>query len=188
SGVGFRPEGGFSREGDGVEPAREPALELALRVGSLANRASLAAVGGRWEIRGDPTEAALLVAARKAGLDRERLLERWPEVGEVPFSSERMLLATFHRGPDRPEAYVKGAPARVIECGARLLGPAGEEAPLDDDTRATILERNDAMAAGGLRVLALARGAADSAEEGALRDLTLVGLVGMSDPPAAGVL
>src|SRR5690606_30186973 len=108
--------------------------------------------------------------------------------GEVPFSSERMLMATFHRGPDAAEVYVKGAPARVIERCVRLLGPSGEEAPLDDDIRAAVLERNDAMAAGGLRVLALARGAADSAEEGALHDLTLLGLVGMSDPPAAGVL
>lgn len=185
-GTGYRPEGGFAVDGEPVELPREPVLERALRVGALANRASLEPAEGAWTIRGDPTEAALLVAARKAGMERDELLERWPETGELPFSSERMLMATFHRGAEGSLAYVKGAPARVLERSASLLTPSGE-VPLDAASRERVLEKNRELAARGLRVLALAEGTAVSPGEGELQGLTLVGLVGMSDPPAAGV-
>ncbi|HET8654335.1 MAG TPA: HAD-IC family P-type ATPase, partial [Longimicrobiaceae bacterium] len=186
TGVGYAPEGEFRRDGARVDATDDPALALSLRIAALANRASLEATDGAWVIHGDPTEAALLVAARKAGLAREDLLESWPETGEIPFSSERMAMATFHRGPDGPVVYVKGAPARVLEHCARVLGPRGEAA-LDDAARETVLAENLAMAARGLRVLALAGGRGGEPGDDGLRGLTFVGLVGMSDPPAPGV-
>ena len=185
-GTGYRPEGGFSVEGREVEPAETPGLEAALRIGALANRAALEEEEGEWAIRGDPTEAALLVAARKAGLDPASLHERWPETGEVPFSSERMLMATFHEGPAGSVAFVKGAPLRVLERCSTLLTTEGE-AELDAAAREEIAAQNGALAARGLRVLALASGSLAPAPDEDLRGLTFVGLVGMSDPPAEGV-
>ncbi|MGH7445513.1 MAG: cation-translocating P-type ATPase, partial [Longimicrobiales bacterium] len=152
----------------------------------LTNRASLQQDGDDWDIVGDPTEAALLVAARKAGLERRVLLQRWPQTGEVPFSSERMLMATFHQEGDSNVAYVKGAPARVLERSEHVLMGDGAVA-FDEALRARVTEHNRAMAARGLRVLALAYGAGEPANADALKGLTLVGLVGLSDPPADGV-
>jgi P-type Ca2+ transporter type 2C len=186
SGAGYAPEGSISRGGSPVQPGEDPLLDTALRIGALNNRAALVPEGGAWKIRGDPTEAALLVAAAKGGLDREALIEAWPESGELPFSSERMLMATFHQGDGGPLVYAKGAPARVLDRCTRLLTPRGE-VPLDAAGREEVLERNVQMASRGLRVLGLARGASDHVDDGSLRDLTFVALAGISDPPAAEV-
>ncbi|HEX7049540.1 MAG TPA: cation-translocating P-type ATPase [Longimicrobiales bacterium] len=188
SGVGYAPDGVFSEDGVTVRPATVPALELALRIGALANRADVARTGAGWTVRGDPTEAALLVAARKAGLDREALRAALPETGEVPFSSERQLMATFHRAADGGTvAYVKGAPARIVALCERRIEPGGEERPLDTGDREALLARNRKLAAQGLRVLALACGRVREPRGAALRGLTFVGFVGMIDPPAPGV-
>ena len=71
-------------------------LERALAVADRANNAACSERDGRWTVQGDPTEGALLVAARKAGLERRPLDARFPRVGEVPFSSERKLMSTVH--------------------------------------------------------------------------------------------
>jgi Ca2+-transporting ATPase len=187
TGRGYAPEGGLLREGRPLAPPERERVEAALRVGLLANRAELERTDGGWRIRGDPTEAALLVTGRKAGLDRERLTAEWPEVGEVPFSSERRLMATFHRPASGGlVACVKGAPGRTLELCSRALGDRGEE-PLDAAGRDAIRGINEAMGARGLRVLALATGRVSEAAEPALRDLLFLGLVGMIDPAAEGV-
>src|SRR4029079_7786842 len=72
-------------------------LQRALAVADRANNASLHQRDGQWTVEGDPTEGALIVAARKAGLAEERLTRRFARVGEVPFSSERKLMSTLHR-------------------------------------------------------------------------------------------
>jgi P-type Ca2+ transporter type 2C len=185
SGAGYDPKGGFSAGGVPLAPAEHPVLLEALRIGALCNRAEVLEKDGRWEAVGDPTEAALLVAARKAGLDRRRLKEEWPEQAEIPFSSERAWMATFHAAGGGTVAFVKGAPGRIVERSTAAAERGGER-PLDDAGRAALLERNRELAARGLRVLALARGAARPGEEP--QRLTLVGLVGMEDPVAAGVL
>jgi Ca2+-transporting ATPase len=187
TGTGFAAQGGFTADGVPLDVRDEPALELALRVGALSNRAGLEpGADGVHEVTGDPTDAALLVAAAKAGLDRATLLARWPDAGELPFSSERMLMATLHHGPEGPLTCVKGAPSRVLERGSRLLTASGE-VELDAAGRARVLAMNRELAARGLRVLALATGASDRVDDEAVRGLTIVGLVGMSDPPAPGV-
>ena len=187
TGTTYEPAGEF-RDGDRTIRANEtPILNEALRIGTLANRAELVRDEDRWSPVGDPTEVALLVAARKAELDRDRLLEELPEVAAVPFSSERQWMATFHRARDGGSiVYVKGAPGRIIERSTRELTASGEGA-LDDAGRQRLLDLNRAVAARGLRVLAVARGTARDANEDAVRELTFVGLVGISDPPAEGV-
>ena len=174
----------------GRQEAGAHAVHVALRTATLANRAEIGPRGS--PPRGDPTEVALLLAARRAGIERNALLAQWAEVGEVPFSSERMLMATFHRdatGDSSGEtavAHVKGAPRRVLPLCDRWLAPGGN-AILDDAGRATILAANEAMAARGLRVLALACGPVSAPAESALAKLLFVGLIGLMDPPAPGV-
>jgi Ca2+-transporting ATPase len=164
--------------GDPVEARTNPAIASALRIAALANRADVRRVGDGWEERGDPTEIALLSLALQGGVDRDALLEQWPELAELPFSSERMLMATYHRSPDGLlMAQVKGAPGPVAAL-CETLSP-GE--------RSRLLSDNESLAAEGLRVLALAEGAVDSTDEEDLRGLTFVGLVAMIDSPGDGV-
>lgn len=187
SGSGYAPEGEFLEEGRALDPARDGPLAMTLRAGALANRADLVREDGGWRVRGDPTEAALLVAARKAGLDRERLLEEWPWEGEVPFSSERRLMATFHREDGGGlRACVKGAPGRILELSGRILMSEGERA-LEPAERDRLLQVNEEMAGRGLRVLGLATARVEAPEESELEDLTFLGFAGILDPPAEGV-
>jgi Ca2+-transporting ATPase len=186
TGAGYAPVGEFRHGGITLDPARDAQLRAALEIASLANRAEIVRADGVWTPQGDPTDAALLVAARKAGLERSELATERPEVGEVPFSSTRMLMATFHRGRDGETiAFVKGAPRTVLACCAHVQRADGMRA-LDEADRAVIERANAAMAARGLRVIALARGAVAAPEARALRDLTFIALAGLSDPPAAG--
>lgn len=185
SGSGYAPQGSFSVDGKEVDPRQDPILIEALRIGALCNRAEVRREDGQWQAIGDPTEAALLTAAVKAGLDRERLRGEWPERGEVPFSSERGWMATFHEADGKPVGLVKGAPGRIIDLSASTA-MAERTIPIDEAGREWLLERNRQLAGRGLRVLALARcEGARSAEE--LRDLTFVGFTGIEDPVAEGV-
>ena len=185
SGAGLVPEGQFRAAGHLVDPAADPILSLALRIGALANAAELHQRDGAWHPVGDPTDVAFLVLARKAGMDRARLLTEWPEVGQVPFSSQRMLMATFNQPGDRLLAFVKGASRPVIERCDRIATDAGERL-LRPGEREELLGWSRGLAARGLRVLALATSRAESVGD-ELAGLTWVGFAGLSDPPAAGV-
>jgi Ca2+-transporting ATPase len=173
----------------GAKAARDSLPGQALRIAALANRADAAAVDGQRQAHGDPTEVALLTAARAAGIDREDLRRSFPEVGEIPFSSERQLMATFHRSPDGTAqllAMVKGAPGRIIALSDRALTEGGDR-PLDDGDRRALLDQNSRLAERGLRVLALAHGPVPEPTEAALGHLTFVGFICLIDPPAPGV-
>lgn len=186
SGTGYRPQGGFAEGGATVDVLTIPSLELMLRIVLLSNRSGIHEEHGAWSIHGDPTEAALVVAGLKAGLHRSQLQDRYPEIAEIPFSSERMLMATFHEAPGGRVVYVKGAPVRVLERCGMVIGVDGVE-PLDPASREALVEQNRVLASGGLRVLGVAYGNAASTDDEALSSLTFVGFVGMSDPPAEGV-
>jgi len=187
TGVGYAPVGEFRESGAAVDPTRDQQLARSLRVAVLANRASLIERDGQWQVSGDPTEVALLVAARKGGLDRPSLLAQQPEVGELPFSSDRMFMATFHEDEGGGlAAALKGAPDRVLERCDRCWTTQGLRA-LDAQTRASVLRKNEVLAGRGLRVLALALGPVESTIDSETRNLAFVGLVGLADPPAPGV-
>ena len=187
SGEGIVPEGDFFDASSGVRVSASDHVTEALSIGAVCNRADVERADDAWVARGDPTEAALLVVARKAGIDRSSLLATEPEVGEVPFSSARKLMATFHRSPDgQLRAMVKGAPRSVLATCTTLRSAAGD-VPLDDTRVARVLAWNDELARDGLRVLALATGHVQHSDVASLVSLTLVGLVGMQDPPAPGV-
>ena len=186
TGFGYEPEGVFTEEGQAVSPLADPDLVAMLRVCVLANHSDAVRTASGWTPRGDPTEAALVVLARKAGMARVDLIASLPEVGEVPFSSSRKLMATFHRDGPKTIAFVKGAPERVLPlCASQLRN--GSVVALGASDRRALVAANQQMALGGDRVLALAFGHAVRASEQGLRNLVFAGLVGMSDPPAPGV-
>ncbi len=183
SGAGYAPTGGF----DPPAAAQDDALQLLLTGGVLCSDAELAADAGRWYVKGDPTEGALVVLAAKAGLEQAATRERSPRLAELPFSSERKRMTTVHRMPDgRHLSFVKGAPEVLLErCAA--VQRAGGPAPLDEAARAEVLAANETIAGDALRVLAVAfkEVPADACEDEETLEsgLTLLGLVGMMDPP-----
>ncbi|MGH9943733.1 MAG: cation-translocating P-type ATPase [Pyrinomonadaceae bacterium] len=181
SGTGYEPSGAFSINGTAVEPP-EPLL-LMLRAAALASdaRVERSEAGDKWEVKGDPTEGALVVAAAKAGLDKAELDARFPRVSEIPFTAETKRMTTLHETPDGVAAYAKGAPEVIVQSCARQLTERGEE-PLDDARRAEVLEVARLLAGEALRILAVAY-KREAAPEDAERDMTLLGLVGMIDPP-----
>ena len=179
SGAGFEPDGEVLCDGQPVEPPA-PLLET-LSAAVLASDARLEREDGRWAVRGDPTEGALLVAAGKVGLDRDELEGRFPRVDEVPFTAESKRMTTLHESSDGRVAFAKGAPEIILGSCTRVLTPSGEEA-LDEEGREAIAETARELARDALRVLAVARRSASSLAE-AERGLTLLGLVGLIDPP-----
>ena len=186
TGTGYEPVGSFLEKDTSFSAGNDPDIATALRIAALANRADVTRVGDRWEIRGDPTDAALLALASKAGIHRAILLEKWPETGELPFSSERMLMATYHRSGESLIAHVKGSPGAILELCDKVLTPSGDQV-LGTEARIELLHRNDALAAQGLRVLALAHGSVLDTGERDLKRLTFIGFAGMIDAPAPGV-
>jgi len=183
TGDGYAPGGEFLRDGQAIKPEAHSALLEALRIATLANRARVESEPEGWTVYGDPTEAALLVAGRKAGLERETLLASWPELKLYPFSSDRRYMATTHRTPaGEVRTLLKGDPTKVLERCTRVLVSAGER-PADEAQRARLDAANQQLASQGLRVLALAYCAGDEPEA----DLTFVALAGIIDPPVPGV-
>ncbi|MEJ5197625.1 MAG: cation-translocating P-type ATPase [Anaerolineae bacterium] len=181
SGAGYEPVGSFSRNGS-VEPPSEALLEL-LRGAVLASDAQLTARDGHWDIKGDPTEGALVVAAAKAGLQRAALEAQYPRVGEIPFTSETKRMTTLHATPSGPVAYAKGAAEVILDSCTHWMTAAGAQ-PLDEAARTAILAQAQQMAAQALRVLGIATKPGASLAD-AERGMTFLGLVGMIDPPRA---
>ncbi|WP_159486730.1 HAD-IC family P-type ATPase [Halorubrum sp. JWXQ-INN 858] len=176
--------GEFRRDGESVSVEAGTPLYEAVLAGTLANEASLGTgPDGDVESVGDPTETALLIAGRKAGIDREALLELHPQVGSVPFESDRRYAASAHRFDGAVTTYFKGAPERIVElCDAVETGDG--RAPIDE---AAVLERARELANEGLRVLGTARTDGDVTDREEPSGLTFLGFVGMIDPPREGV-
>jgi Ca2+-transporting ATPase len=180
TGVGYEPRG----EVVGRESA-ENSLQMLLKTAVLCNDADIFESSGKWAIKGDPTEAALVVAAVKEGFNRGVVREENRRVAEVPFSSERKLMTTVNLGAEGRQAYVKGAPEVVLGKATKIYGEEGVR-PLSDDDRKSILRANEDMANSALRVLALAVKPlkdGDEGEEFFEKELVFCGLAGMMDPP-----
>ncbi|GMV27438.1 MAG: putative cation-transporting ATPase F [Phycisphaerae bacterium] len=197
TGGGYDPSGEARATGtrDPVRADEHPALVELLACGALCNDAALVARDGRWEVHGDPTEAALVVAARKlAGVDlsRDALAARVPRLDAIPFESDRQYMATLHAvagagdgDPDARVVYVKGSVERVLGMCESAMDRGGRAVPLD---AAAVHAATAALASRGLRVLAFARadaapGTTDLTHEMVERGLTFLGVQGMLDPP-----
>lgn len=181
TGSGYALDGEFLSEGRVGAPSAE--LAELLRVGVLAcdARLLLDEATGRYRVQGDPTEGALVVAASKAGLDRDELHARYLRVDEIPFTSERKCMTTINRDGETLVACVKGAPEVVLAACTRELTREGER-PLDEPSLLRHLDAARGMAERALRVLAVARKHVTGRSE-AESGLTFLGLVGMIDPP-----
>ncbi|RJQ19961.1 HAD family hydrolase [Candidatus Woesearchaeota archaeon] len=181
AGAGYEPAGAFSHS--------PKSFEMLLKIGVLNNTAQVAKEGGSWKVVGDPTEAALIVAARKAGLDSARIQEEYPKVAEVSFSSERKRMTTVHKVGKGTRGWrgmvcVKGAPEMVIGLCTRME-MNGRIVRLTKDEKEKLLEENARFARRALRVLAFAYKDIESPKDkaGWERDLVFVGLQAMIDPP-----
>ena len=192
-GTGYAAEGDIHQDGRGpLDEVVRHELMRALAAGDRANNAVLQEHEGRWTVQGDPTEGALIVAACKAGLEKEGLDARLERVGEVPFSSERKLMSTIHTDAEREECllvFTKGAPDILLtRCSHELVGR--ETRPLTSERRSEILITNEEMAAAALRTLGVALRSIpkilpgqNDVDETVERELVFLGLIGMIDPP-----
>jgi cation-transporting P-type ATPase F len=183
-GAGYEPMGGIHANGAEVAIDATPALRECLLAGALCNDAQHLEHDGRWTIVGDPTEGALLVAAKKAGLDPERLNDVSPRCDAIPFESERQFMATLHRA-QAAVIYLKGAVEKTIRLCDRMLDADGTERAVDAPL---VLDQVERFAGRGLRVLAFARklvpeGTATLTDREVEGGLTFLGLQAMMDPP-----
>ena len=181
SGAGYEPRGQFSYNESVMEPP--DTLKLLLQAATLASDADVVYndLDKRWQIKGDPTEGALVVAAAKAGLKKTDLESQFPRVKEIPFTSETKRMTTLHDAPAGVVAYAKGAPEMLLNSCALQLTESGETL-LDAAGKEKFLEAARRMAMEALRVLAIAY-KPGAAIEDAEREMTFLGLVGMIDPP-----
>ena len=198
TGVGYAPVGEVMHDGVALAAgALRDEQIVALGGGSLAGNAKLnQASDGEWQIHGDPTEAAFLVAERKLGISdvTERREKRFERIAEIPFTSERKMMSTLeidHDHNDQQMLITKGAPGELLTHSTHMRVGMSTVA-LDDTLRATRLAEVDTLADAALRTLAvayrpLADGEALGAGEALERDLIFVGTVGIIDPPREGV-
>lgn len=185
TGAGYDPVGDILEGDSVVDPDKHPALRECLRAGVLCNDSELVLAEGRPHMQGDPTEAALLVAGAKGGLIHAETVGAAPRLGMIPFESEHMFRATLHGGGAGRTIYKVGAVERLLERCSDQLDEDGGLAPLDPEE---IRRKAEALAADGLRVLALARRHVAADHDGLSHDhvrggLTFLGLQGMIDPP-----
>jgi Ca2+-transporting ATPase len=185
TGAGYEPKGEF--KGSEIDIKNNRPLQLLLQGGLLCSDAILEEKEGKWIIKGDPTEGALVVAAVKAGLHEAEMRLENPRIEELPFSSERKRMTTIHQMEGgKKTAFMKGAPEMVLDKCSHILSD-GEIGELGEKAKSQILKANEEMAQAALRVLGFAyRECSDAiqcTEEDLEHHMVFVGLAGMMDPP-----
>ena len=203
-GTGYEPIGELSLGDAKVDAEQQFDVRMLLTAGSLCNDARLlepdGAPGHGWTILGDPTEAAIKVAARKCKLNLNELEQSFPRVFEIPFDSRRKRMTTIHKidpyqasneffscGKSKRVAFIKGAPKEVLDLCASVC-VQGKISAIDESTRRAVMAANDTFARDGLRVLAVAQralpeGMLNYEAEQMESELVFMGLVAMMDPP-----
>jgi len=191
SGEGYKPEGKFFYNKKEIKEI-EREMELMFKIAVLCNDSILTKENNQWKIIGDPTEAALVVAAKKAEIDYEELRNKNPRIAEIPFDMVRKRMTTIHPNDGRYIAYVKGAPEIVLDLCSKFL-ENGKIVKLTDEKKKEILKTVEKMGSHALRVLAFAYRDVKENEltpeleilnqEKIENDLIFVGLMGMIDPP-----
>jgi magnesium-transporting ATPase (P-type) len=184
---GYEPVGEFLKNGELFDPSARATLMECLKAGLLCNDARLIKDREHWRIEGDPTEGALLVSARKAGLTHDGLYAAHPRLDAIPFESEHQFMATLHHNQveDAHHIYLKGSVESILKRCATAFDGAMNSVPLDVQR---VHQEVETMASQGLRVLAFARGERPlddpTLEHGEVSEgLCFLGLQGMIDPP-----
>jgi Ca2+-transporting ATPase len=187
SGTGYSVEGGLAgADGAPISAQLLSEIDQALTAAHLCNNAVVTGFGEAFTVLGDPTEIALQIAARKAGIEPGAISGRYPRIGEIPFSSERKRMSTLHRHGQDVMLVTKGAPDNLLAlCSHERIG--AHDVALTDQRRARILHQVEALAADALRTLGLASRvlpASSMPSSGeAEANLVWLGVVGMIDPP-----
>lgn len=184
AGVGYDPQGDFKPN---LSDANRDSVERICECGVLCNDANLTNQDGTWNVIGDPTEGALLVAAIKAGIDVEATQREMPRVAEIPFTSERKMMTTVHKTKQGNYLLAsKGAPEIILEKCA-IAGAQSSNIVLSEDSRREGLKINDEFAAHGFRILGFASKSIPflpvEVGEAIEHDMTFLGLMAMVDPP-----
>ncbi|MEA2114038.1 MAG: cation-transporting P-type ATPase [Thermodesulfobacteriota bacterium] len=188
SGEGYEPMGSFLLDGTAVNESRVPELSILAHVALLCNDASLENREGSWVLSGDPTEGALVSLGIKSGYDHETEMQKWARTDVIPFESQRRFMATLHHSHENEAfIYMKGAPEAVLgRCNSQLVGN-GEKEPIDHAYWQNVMGE---IAGQGQRLLACAYRKADPAKQTLSftdvdSEMTVIGLVGIIDPPRA---
>ncbi len=184
-GSGYTPEGELQISGKTIEPSAYPVLLEILKAGLLCNDARLIADAHEWRIEGDPTEAALVVAAHKAGLHHSHISRNHPRLDAIPFESQHQYMATLHHNLalDQRHIYLKGSLESLLSRCDKAFDARMNPIRLDPET---LRSQQEQLAAQGLRVLAFARcdHCTDEVEHREVAGgLTFLGLQAMIDPP-----
>ena len=186
-GINLRSDNAELKTQNSAPQSLAPGLREMLTAAVLCNGATLRKENGTWQVIGDPTEGALLVAAAKAAITSETLGSSYGFLGEVPFDPERKMMTVVRCTADGPVAYVKGAPDLLLRHCTHQLAMDGTAEPITESIREAILDANASFAHQALRVLAMARRRLDwepavyRAQE--LEDrLVFLGLAAMKDP------
>ncbi len=185
TGAGYAPQGSFKHNDAIINPLSNAELMTTLRISMLCNNASLYATNGHWQIAGDPTEGALIVASAKAGLEKQRIDSEYQRTDEIPFDSERKRMSIACTTPQGRMLFVKGAPDIILQRSSSML-MHGKTLAMDDAHKKQILSTNDQLARQALRVLAVAYRPLDphqQYEESLEQELVFVGMLAMMDPP-----
>ena len=186
SGTGYAPHGTLQDGTDVATAARHPVLTEFAQAALLCNDARLAPHGSHWQVEGDPMEGALLALAGKIIGTAPAALPDWSRLDVIPFDAAHRYMATLSHAPDgRVVIFVKGAPEAVLSLCDGERAPRGGKAPLRADHWHRMV---DALAADGQRVIAVARrdmpqGHSDLSDADLQGKLTLIGLIGLIDPP-----
>ncbi|MBM3143001.1 MAG: HAD-IC family P-type ATPase [Chloroflexi bacterium] len=187
TGEGYMPQGEFRQQGRIINPESNKTLIWHLRIGALCNDALLAREEQCCSIFGDPTEGALVVAAAKAGLDKEKLEMSYPRLDEIPFQSEKQYMATLHPRDSGRVIYMKGAPERLLSMSKHLLKDdkivSLEEADIHAIEQAHISMTQEAMRVIATAYVDLPPEFEELKEEELKGKLVFVGLSGITDPP-----
>ncbi len=184
-GSGYNPEGKIKLNGTEINIVNEEALQKLFIAGVLCNDTVLSKNEDVYNIIGDPTEGAIVVAAKKAGIDFNDARSTYPRLFEIPFSSETKKMTTVHKIDGRTFAFTKGAPEIVIENCTTIFS-SGKEEPLTAEGKNKVFEIGEKLSSKALRVLAIAykelKGSKDY-DESSQNEMTFLGIVGMIDPP-----
>ncbi len=175
SGKGYKPEGDFSDSKN---------IGALLEIGALCNDSELKKEKKKWEVTGDPTEGALIVSARKAGMNSIKLNKQKKRKDELGFTSERKRMTTIHSTDKGNIAYMKGAPDGILDLCTKIL-INGKEQKLTKDKQKEILKQNDGFADDALRVLGFAykKIGKKYSKKNLEKEFVFVGLQAMIDPP-----
>jgi Ca2+-transporting ATPase len=187
TGIGYEPRGEFTSEGKKLAATEVARLRALFECATVCNAATLVKEATGYRIVGDPTEAALLTAAGKAGITKESVEKEFAFVDEIPFDSERKKMTVLARRHDKHIAFVKGAPD-ILLGNCAYIEERGATRQITEADRSRILAANGAFAEQALRVLAFARREFDALPEDRTpkaveAGLTFLGLMAMIDPP-----